>query len=221
MSTSILQSDFLSIPKQAKRLEERHNAAQTTVTCCGMNLVIDPGVYQTSRDSELMAESVKITNDQSFLEIGCGSGVVSIAIAKKAKQGIGVDINEKAVENSRRNAEAQGVSNVQFLLSNVFDKVVGTFDVVICNPPYTKHAVKDTVERMFWDPDDEMKKQFFKQVTKYLNPEGRVYLGWANFGDIDVDLPFKLAEKNGLRLVSVFTKEHNSDVSFYVLEFVK
>lgn len=185
-----------------------------------MKIIVEPGVYQTSGDSDLMAQSVEIKNNEKFLEIGCGTGVVSIAVAKRAAQGIGVDINERAVENSRHNAELQRCTNVDFLVSNVFEEVKGKFDVIICNPPYTKHEVKDTIDRMFWDPEDEMKREFFKKAGAYLNPNGRIYFGWADFADIDTDLPFKLAEANGYKLMNTYSKPHDA-FSFYVFAFKK
>lgn len=215
----IKQTDFQSIPRQSVRLEERKTGEPYQVECGGMKITVDLGVYQTSGDSELMAEVVEIAKDHDFLEVGCGTGVVSIAVAKRARHGTGVDINERAVENSKKNAEAHGVINVDFFLSNVFENVKGTFDVIICNPPYTKHEVRDNVDRMFWDPEDEMKRIFFQGVGKYLKPGGRIYFGWADFADIDVDLPFKLAEANGYKLMNTFKKPHGKDFNFYVLEF--
>jgi release factor glutamine methyltransferase len=217
----IHQSNFHSIPKQAKRLDERHSGEPFTVELQGMNIVVEPGVYQTSGDSELMAESVKITNEQNFLEVGCGTGIVSIAVAKRARHGTGIDINEKAVANSKHNAEAQNIGNVDFFVSDVFENVSDTFDIIICNPPYTKHEVRDAVDRMFWDPEDEMKKNFFKEVGNYLKPDGRIYFGWADFADIEVNLPFALAEENGYKLTNTFIKPHKKDFNFYVFEFVR
>lgn len=215
------QSKFQAIPRQANRLDERHTSKSLTVELCGMNILVEPGVYQTSGDSELMADAVHISKDQTFLEVGCGTGVVSLAVAKRALSGIGVDINEKAVVNSKQNAKLQNIKNVQFLVSNVFENVTGTYDVVICNPPYTKHEVRDNIDRMFWDPEDEMKRTFFKEVGKYLKPHGRIYFGWADFTDIDVQLPFTLAEENGYTMVNTFSKAHKTEFNFYVFEFVR
>lgn len=217
----IERSNFYSIPKQAKRLDERHTGEPFNVQLQGMDIIVQPGVYQTSGDSELMIESVYITPEQNFLEIGCGTGVVSIALAKKALEGVGVDINDKAVANSVLNAKTHNVSNVSFFISNVFENVSGTFDVIVCNPPYTQHDARDAIDRMFWDPNDEMKRTFFKEVGSYLKPNGHIYFGWADFADIDVELPFKLAEEYGYILVNVFRKPHKTDFNFYVFEFIK
>jgi release factor glutamine methyltransferase len=216
----IMPSSFHSIPRQSKRLDERHSSEAFQVECVGMKITVDCGVYQTSGDSELIAESVIINKDQNFLEVGCGTGVVSIAVAKRARYGIGVDINDRAVENSKKNAKKQGVTNVDFLVSNIFENIKDTFDVVICNPPYTNHEVRDNIDRMFWDPEDEMKQKFFKEISKYLKPNGRIYFGWADFADIDVDLPFRLAKESGYTHINTFKKTHGEDFNFYVLEFM-
>lgn len=217
----IKHSDFHSIPRQIERLKERHTNTLFEVDICGMKIMVNPGVYQTSGDSELMVEVVDIGKDQSFLEIGCGTGVISIAVAKQARSGVSVDINEKAVVNAQQNAKIHKVENIEFLISNVFENVTGSFDVIICNPPYTQHEVQDNIDRMFWDPGDEMKKMFFRGVHAHLNPGGRIYFGWADFADIDTELPFKLAEENGYTLVQTFTKNHKDNFNFYVFEFAK
>ncbi|PIR08926.1 hypothetical protein COV53_00415 [Candidatus Gottesmanbacteria bacterium CG11_big_fil_rev_8_21_14_0_20_37_11] len=215
----IKYSDFHAIPRQSAILGERKTGKPYKVECCGMKIVVNPGVYQTSGDSELIAKSVKINKNEIFLEIGCGTGVVSIATAKRSKSGIGVDINEKAVENSKQNADMQGIKNVEFLKSDVFENVSGKYNVIICNPPFTKHDARDNIDRMFWDPEDEMKRKFFREAGKFLKPNGKIYFGWANFADVDVNLPFKLAEENGYELVNKFNKPFENDFTYYVFEF--
>jgi len=91
--------------------------------------------------------------------------------------------------------------------------------VIICNPPFTKHDARDNIDRMFWDPEDEMKRKFFREAGKFLKPNGKIYFGWANFADVDVNLPFKLAEENGYELVNKFNKPFENDFTYYVFEF--
>lgn len=221
MLHSIKSSNFKSIPRQALRLDERHKSGPIEVDCDGLKILVQRGVYSTAEDTQLMMETVKMLPIENFLEVGCGTGVISIFLAKQGNAGIGVDINDLAVENSRLNAQKYNVANVKFLKSNGFENVKGKFDIIICNPPYTKHDVLDDIDRMFWDPKDEMKTVFFSQVSNFLNKDGRVYFGWANFGDIDRDLPLKLAAKNSFELVSVAEKSHGGKFDFLVLEFKK
>ncbi len=218
----IHKSNFKSVPGQTKRLDERHGNEYIDVYICGEDIVIHPGVYKTSGDTELMIESVKIKTDQSFLEIGCGSGAVSLAVAKHAQYGVGVDVNTLAVVNAQDNADRCGVKNVQFTVSNVFENVTGVYDVIICNPPYNNHEAKDDIERMFWDPGDEMKHMFFKRAGEFLKDNGHIYFGWADFADIEVNLPLELADMYGYRLVHTYVKKSkNHEFNFYVFEFVK
>ncbi|MBI2590175.1 hypothetical protein HYW32_04115 [Candidatus Berkelbacteria bacterium] len=64
-----------------------------------------------------------------------------------------------------------------------------------------------------------MKRKFFGEVGAYLKPNARIYFGWANFADIDVDLPFKLAGENGYEFVNKFSKPQGIDFTFDVFEF--
>lgn len=215
------QSNFPAVPSQTERLQERHTIGQPLdIECCGLPIQVLSGVYRTSVDTELMAESVCLEPGQTFLEIGCGTGTVCLYLAQYAKSGVGVDLNERAVENSKLNAEKNGISNIQFLQSDVFENVTGTFDAVICNPPYNNHGAKDAIDKMFWDPNNLMKQKFFNQADRYLNPGGRIYFGWANFADLSIYLPFRLAENNGFEIVEVYKKPaHNKSFMFYVFEF--
>lgn len=220
MWENIKKGNFQSIPRQSVKLDERRKSEPIEIECCGLKITVNPGVYQTSGDSELMVESIRLKNAEKFLEVGCGAGIISLALAKRGGQGVSVDINERAINNSKQNAQKHNITNVEFLKSDVFEKVKGKFDIIICNPPYTKHEIRDDIDRMFWDPQDEMKQKFFKEVDGYLKSGGRIYFGWANFADIDVDLPLKLAKTNGYKLINTFSKPHSrNEYMFYVLEF--
>jgi len=215
-------SNFSAIPSQKERLAERHTTEPTETTCCGMAIRVFGGVYKTSADTELMAETVQIAPTQTFLEIGCGVGVISIVLGKKALSGVGVDINNLAIENSLFNAKRHNVTNVSFFKSDIFNDVKGKFDVIVCNPPYSDHPAADNIEKMFWDPDNEMKRRFFKEVNTFLNENGRIYFGWANFADLDLQLPFRLAQEAGFEIEDIYSKlSPKKTCTFYVLAFKK
>jgi len=191
---------------QEKKFIERRSTSKRIVSVCGQKFVALQNVYDTSIDTELMADVVDIGRDQTFVEIGCGTGAVSLLVGKRAKSGLGVDISPAAIKNANLNKRRLKATNVRFILSDVFDKVKGKFDIVICNPPYSPYKPADKVEMMFWDADNNMKEKFFNQVRKHLNPGGYVYFGYANFADIDQNLPLDLAKKTGLSFVKKYSR---------------
>jgi release factor glutamine methyltransferase len=81
----------------------------------------------------------KIMNPK-ILEIGSGSGCISISMARKFPEAtvVAVDVCEKALSVAKNNAKSLG--NVSFLASDLFTKLDpakdGDFDMIAANPPY-------------------------------------------------------------------------------------
>ncbi|HEX7476704.1 MAG TPA: class I SAM-dependent methyltransferase [Polyangiales bacterium] len=71
------------------------------------------------------------------VDVGCGSGAGGIAIASKVQACVLADINPRALELARVNAELNGVV-AEVVASDVLDGVAGQIDVVIANPPYMR-----------------------------------------------------------------------------------
>jgi len=72
---------------------------------------------------------------KSVLEIGCGSGIVTLFLAAKSRHVTAVDISPDAIENTRINMDTNNVENVSLVLGNAFDSVEGRYEVVVSNPP--------------------------------------------------------------------------------------
>ena len=73
---------------------------------------------------------------------------------------------------------------------------------------------------MFWDSGNLTKINFFRQVRKYLRSSGRIYFGWADFDDLDKELPLKLAKENNLVLKKTYKhKVDNKPYTYIVYEF--
>jgi len=101
------------------------------------NLVLETSedVYEPAEDSFLLADNIRV-NGGNVLDIGTGTGIQALAAARFAEHVVGVDVNPAAVELAKRNAEANGIRNAEFRLSDLFSDVKGRFDLIISNPPY-------------------------------------------------------------------------------------
>lgn len=104
-------------------------------------ITIDPGMAfgtggheTTSMCLELLEKTVK-SGDQ-MLDIGCGSGILSIAgLLLGAKEAWGVDIDPMAVKIAGENGELNGISSDRLHLQagNLTDHITGTFHVISAN----------------------------------------------------------------------------------------
>ena len=90
----------------------------------------------------LVEEVVRICQDRPqdrVLEIGTGSGAISVAVAA-AVEGINItatDISEEALMVASENAALNGVADqIMFLQGNLFEPVQGQFNLIMSNPPY-------------------------------------------------------------------------------------
>ncbi len=101
---------------------------------------IDPGLafgtgnHETTRLCLAQLEKY-VTDSTTLLDVGCGSGILSIAgVLLGAESAFGVDIDPTAVRTAKENAELNQVTDkCTFVAGNLTDKVEGTYDVVAAN----------------------------------------------------------------------------------------
>ena len=101
-----------------------------------------PGTFIPRPETELIVDCIR--NDfsrlekKNVLEIGSGTGCLSISIAKLYKNFsiTGIDISEKAIETSITNAKKLNCSNIKFIKQDFFKMNFNRYDIVISNPPY-------------------------------------------------------------------------------------
>src|SRR3989344_2383754 len=99
-------------------------------------------IYEPKEDSYLLAEKVKeYAKDKSILDIGTGSGIQAVtAKSAGAKSVIASDINLEAINHVKKQFKKNKIRAVH---SNLFDKIIGTFDLIIFNPPYLPEDKKE------------------------------------------------------------------------------
>ena len=87
---------------------------------------------------------VNLSSINRVLEIGTGSGCIALSIAKAFPniEVVATDISERALEVADKNLSQLGLeNNVDIIHSDLFSKVMGTFDLIISNPPYVPKEV--------------------------------------------------------------------------------
>ena len=96
-------------------------------------------------DSEIIIEQVlkiyKNKNKLNFLEVGIGSGCITLSLLKEKKffLGTGVDLSKDCIKICKDNAENLGVnSRLRLIKSDVDNLNFGKYDLIVSNPPYIK-----------------------------------------------------------------------------------
>ncbi|MBO5547664.1 MAG: methyltransferase [Candidatus Methanomethylophilaceae archaeon] len=138
-------------------------------------ILSDPDVYPPSDDSILFIQSLNVKNGERVLEIGCGSGVVSIHCAKNGCVVTSGDINPKAVELTRRNAAENGV-DITVVETDVYSNIEGRFDTVLFNLPYLPVDEDGLLARSWSGGPDGLGPlpDLLSGSPDHLNPNGRI-----------------------------------------------
>lgn len=114
---------------------------------CGVRIRISPlSFYQVNRDAaELLykkaAEYAALSGGETVFDLYCGAGTIGLSMAERAKKVIGVEIVPEAIEDAKKNAEINGISNCEFYCMDA-GAAAGLFkekniqpDVIILDPP--------------------------------------------------------------------------------------
>ena len=145
-------------------------------------------------DSEIIIEQVlkiyKNKNNLNFLEVGIGSGCITLSLLKEKKffLGTGVDLSKDCIKICKDNAENLGVnSRLRLIKSDVDNLNFGKYDLIISNPPYIKKfdlkkldkEVKNYEPRLALDGGLEgisVVRKVIKKSSKLMKTPGKLVL---------------------------------------------
>jgi release factor glutamine methyltransferase len=121
---------------------------------CGYKIKVDERVLIPRPETEEMAMMVVgiAEEGQSILDLCTGSGAIAIAVQKELQNRkinvkmTAVDISEEALALAQENAE-ENRARIQFIQSDLFEKVRGKFDIIVTNPPYIPTETVETLQR--------------------------------------------------------------------------
>ena len=101
-------------------------------------LTVTPAVLIPRPETETLVEAAlaRLPSGSRVLDLGTGSGAIAISLALSGRAEVtAVDASAPALNVARGNAERLG-ARVQFLTSDWFTAVEGSFDLIVANPPY-------------------------------------------------------------------------------------
>ncbi len=149
------------------------------------------GVFAPVRGEhvELTAEASKRwpVAGKRALDVGTGTGVLGLLLARAGARVTATDISPDAVACARENAQRLAVADkMEVVEADLFPE--GRFDLVVCNPPWLPHEAVTALDRAVYDPGGRFLARFLEGLAAHLAPGGE---GWLILSD--------LAERLGLR----------------------
>lgn len=197
---------------------------QLSVIYEGKTFLVAPNIFWPGEDSKALVRNFDVQPGETVLDIGAGSGVLSVfAALKGAAQVVGLEINRDAVEVARRNVDVHGLGNIiDIRYSDMFEALCEgeQFDVIVSNPPMTCRKPNSILEASFFDDELTFQETLFKYAHLYLKPGGRLYLTQSNFGAAEAFL--HNAETTGYEVMLIGGNQLVGDIRvFYAFELTK
>jgi len=218
--------DYIKGTREILERSKTEKEVYTTLVS-GKEFVVYPNVFSPKyfNDTELFADNLPIQEGEELLEIGPGTGVISILMTYKgAKKVLAVDINPDAVKNTQAN----------IVLHNVGDKVEvrqgdlyvplrpdEKFDTIFWNTPFGFVEDKEIpdLEKAVYDPQYKSTEKFIKEAKLHLKENGRILIGFSTtLGRLDLLQKFTTEAGLTLELIYEVASEEVHPVKFEIFE---
>ena len=133
--------DFLQlIEKRAAHIPLQHLTGEQNFM--GLDFLVNEHVLIPRQDTEILVEEIMrdLHDGIRILDMCTGSGCILLSLLHYSNDcsGIGVDVSEDALAVARQNADRLAEKQAVFIQSDLFEKVEGSFDLIVSNPPYIR-----------------------------------------------------------------------------------
>ena len=165
-----------------------------------------------------LKDYVNLKKSLTIAEIGVGSGIISITLAKKIKANyIATDINSIALEVTKENLKLHNV-DIKLYLTNLLDGVDEKIDIIISNPPYVEEEWE--YEALKHEPKEALfAKDNGTYLLKEIVKEGirrEVKMIICEMGHHQKEIMTKFFEENGLKDFYFYKDLNGNDRGFVV-----
>lgn len=162
----------------------------------GFDFKVTPAVLIPRPETEILVDTIfginKFQDNLKILDIGTGSGIIAISLAKLLLECSleAIDISEEAIEVAKQNSVMNEVDDkIKFLCADIFNHNYESesFDIIVSNPPYISLKDYNQLEPnvVNYEPkhaltDDKDGNSFYVEIIdkaiKWLKPNGQIYL---------------------------------------------
>jgi len=156
---------------------------------------------ETERLVDISLECIEKINEPSVLEVGTGSGCISISLALKREdaQILSVDVSGSALKKAKENADFHKTVNVSFSKVDILKELPnGKYDILISNPPYISHDEMHNIAIDVKDFEPELALTDFNDGL--------------NFYERLSDIAHSLIKKGGWMVLEVGINDHPNKV---------
>jgi release factor glutamine methyltransferase len=155
---------------------------------------------------------MKLEN-KMFLELGCGSGIISLLATKKGAIVSASDINQTALTYLGANAETNNLK-LKTVYSDLFQNIENrAFDYMIINPPYYPKAPKTVKEQgWFCGENFEYFEKLFGQLPNFLSSETNCFMILSQ--DCEIEKIKAIALKNAVVFELVLEKKELVETNY-------
>ena len=192
-----------------KPLLVKYLAVTRTYTYKGLCLAIPPEVFHPGffYSTKLLMRYLKHKplHQKTFLELGAGSGLISMHAVQKGAMVTATDINPVAIEYLEKNAKFNKLI-FSVIKSDLFDDIPESkFDIIVINPPYYK---KDPVSNgdyaWYCGEHGEYFEKLFRDLERYMHDHTEVFMVLCDGCDLHMIKEF--AGRNDFTMQSVYSK---------------
>lgn len=137
---------------------------------------------------------------RSALDLGTGSGIQALMASRHSERVIGVDLNERALECAKLNAEINGAAGVESRVGSWFEPVEAEeFDLIMANPPFVVSPETDLTYRDSDLPGDEVSMSLIRAAAARLAEGGYAYVvcNWIHPREADWREPLEAQFEGG------------------------
>lgn len=172
--------------------------------------VFNPRIMLTGAFFAQLLNAKLIPPCSTVLELGTGSGVLSIFAARHSSSVTAVDIHPEAVRCAKINTVLHRLeSKIEVIEGDLFEPVSGRkFDVVLFSPPFYRGNPKKGLDFAYYFGD--IPKRFAEGLARHLKPGGCALLLLSTVGNCDVFL--KSLRSKSYIIEAVYEKDILSEI---------